>query len=183
MFEITLPFALCISLLTYQQKVHISLLSAAHGEEGQPVFSVSENCSSNFSIKTVWTLSGKDTSVDNVEEDTVVTKMEILVKVAEYYMAVNKTEIGSDTMTVFLTADENNATRFIPNPETTYSTPDHGLLDISQPFFFLYEQDESSYLLHCLENQNGTVRLFLQRINYQPPIGAEPVYAIRPGMN
>ncbi len=164
------------------------MLSAAHDEEGQPVFSVSENCSSNFSIVAVWTLSGKDPSVDTVGEDTVVTKMEILVKVAEreleYYMAVNKTEIGSDTVAVFLTADEYNATRFIPNPETkTHSKPDHGLLDTSQPFFFRYEEDESSYLLHCLENQNGTVRLFLQRISYQPPIGAEPVYAIRTGVN
>ena len=180
MFEITLPFALCISLLTYQQKVHISLLSAAHGEEGQPVFSVSENCSSNFSIKTVWTLSGKDPSVDKLEEDTVVNKVEFVVKVAEdgvdYYLTI-KQKYGR--MMVFLTTDELNAARFIPNPRATGLKEEDNLLDVSKPFFIRYEHDGSSYLLHCSKNLDRTATLFVHKLRSRPPRRSELVYAVR----
>ena len=111
MFEITLPFVLCISLLTYQQKMHISLLPAAHSQEEQPSFTFTRKSVSNFSLVTMWTLSGKDSSVSKLE-DTVVNKVEFVVKVTEesldYYMAVKEREDG--TLIVFLTnaADEYN---------------------------------------------------------------------------
>ena len=111
MFEITLPFVLCISLLTYQQKMHISLLPAAHSQEEQPSFTFTRKSVSNFSLVTMWTMSGKDSSVSKLEEDTVVNKVEFVVKVTEgsldYYMAVKEREDGT---TVFLTnaADEYN---------------------------------------------------------------------------
>ena len=185
MFEISLPFVLCISLLTYQQKMYISLLPAAKDQEEQPIFTLTRKSVSNFSIVIVWSLSGKNSSVNELEEDMEVNKMELLIRVNEresvYYMAVNETEC--ETMEVFLTTEEYSATRFIPDPELTQSKSGMDLLDISQPFFFLYEQNGSSYLLHCLKNKDGTVNVFLQQIYHQPPNGAEPVYAIKKGVH
>ena len=185
MFEISLPFVLCISLLTYQTKMYISLLPGAHNQEEQPIFILTKKCVSNFSIVIVWSLSGKNSSVNELEEDMEVNKMELLIRANEresvYYMAVNKTE--GETMEVFLTTEEYNAARFIPDPESTQSESGMDLLDISQPFFFRYEQDGCSYLLHCLKNKDETVNVFLQQIYHQPPAGAEPVYAIKKGVH
>ena len=182
MFEITLPFVLCISLLTYQQKMHISLLPAAHSQEEQPSFSISRNKTSNFSLETVWTLSGKDSSVSKLEEDTVVNKVEFIVKVTEgsldYYMAVEPIAKYGKKM-VFLTTDKHGAARFIPNPRVTGLKEEDELLDISKPFFIRYEHNGSSYLLHCSRKPDGTADLFVQKLRSRPPRGSELLYAVK----
>ena len=167
-------------MLTYQQKMHISLLPAAHNQEEQPVFSISGSSLSNFSIVTVWSLSGKDPSVNELKEDTVVNKVEFVIKVTEeevdYYMTVKP---KNGRMMVFLTTDELNAARFIPNPLVTGLKEEEKLLDISKPFFIRYEHSGSSYLLHCLKNPDRTAILFLQKLGSRPPRGSELVNAVK----
>lgn len=179
MFQLTLPFVLCISLLTYHQQMYISLLPPGNQEE-QPLFSVSRNSLSNFSLVTVWTLSGKDPSVSKPEEDTVVHKMEFSVKVTEgaldYYLAV-KPQNGR-MMMVFPTTDEQSAARFTPNPTATGLNTGDNLLDVSKPFFIRYVHNSCSYLLHSSKKPNGSAVLFLQKLRYRPPRGSELVYAM-----
>ena len=180
MFQLTLPFVLCISLLTYQQQMYISLLPPDNQEE-QPFFSISRNSEGNFSLVTVWTLSGKDPSVSKSGEDRVVHKMEFSIKVTEgaqdYYLAT-KPKNGR-AMTVVLTTNEQGAARFTPNPSAMGFTGGDDLLDVSKPFFIRYEHNRCSYLLHILKNPNGGAVLFLQKLRYPPPRGSELVYAMK----
>lgn len=188
MFEVTFPFMLCICLLTYQQQMYLSLLPPGN-QKGQPFFSVSRNSTCNFSLVTAWTLSGKNPSVSQLDEDSVVHKMEVIVKgtvgTQDYYLAVKELEVGK--MAVFLTTDEHSGTHFIPSPVTTLSNSDHNLLDTSKPFFLSYEYHESLYLLHSLKYPDGRVELALAQIKInnrhriKPPYIAEPVYAIKEG--
>ena len=182
MLVLTLPFVLCVCLLTYQQQMYISLLPPDNQEE-QPFFSVSRNNTGNFSLMTVWTLSGNDPAE--------VHKVEVIVKatagIQDYFLKVEELEAGK--MAVFLTTDEHNGTRFTPSPVTTLSNSDHNLLDISKPFFLSYEHNESLYLLHSLTYPDRMVELALAQIKIsnrhriKPPYVAEPVYAAKERMN
>ena len=154
--------------------MYISLLPGAHNQEEQPIFLISGSRLSNFSIVTVWSLSGKE-----LEEGTVVNKVEFVIKVTEgnvdYYMTVEP----KNSMMVFLTTEECNAARFIPIPQVTGLKEEEKLLDISKPFFIRYEHSGSSYLLHCSKNPDGTAILFLHKLLLRPPRGSELVYAVK----